>query len=165
MFFNFNNVNVLWLFFLMFLAPPCTTATFYKQDGSSACGFFLAKGLTWSQANAACSAAGARLPIINCDQENRDIWNLVVCLTFFSYFLVFSNLIFFKLWYFLPCGIFIQTFCLHFNSNSQPGVLALVGLWFGGTLREKKTTRMLFHISRTASKVKNLKYISLIIKN
>jgi hypothetical protein len=68
----------IFLFLFYVLAPACTTVTYYKQDGSSACGFFLAQGLTWAQANASCSAAGARLPVIVSDQENRDLFNILV---------------------------------------------------------------------------------------
>jgi hypothetical protein len=59
-------------------APPCTTPTYFKEDGSSACGFFLSQGLTWSQANASCSAMEARLPVITTSQENQDFFNILV---------------------------------------------------------------------------------------
>ena len=63
---------------IFFSASECTTPSFFKQDGSLACGFFLAQGLTWSQANAGCSDMGARLPVINTEQENKDLFNILV---------------------------------------------------------------------------------------
>ena len=58
----------------------CTTEVYYKSDGSCACGFFLASGLTWSQAVDQCAAFGARLPEIQTPEENADIFKIKVTL-------------------------------------------------------------------------------------
>jgi hypothetical protein len=52
------------------LLAKCTTSVYTKDDGSTACGFFLQKGLTWVQANKQCFAEGGRLPTILSAREN-----------------------------------------------------------------------------------------------
>jgi len=50
-----------------------------KSNGRNACAFFFPSGLSWEDANAKCTALGARLPVILSEEENTDIANLAVC--------------------------------------------------------------------------------------
>ena len=59
----------------------CTTENFIKSDGRTFCGFFLAFGLTWYEADRRCKAQGARLPEIQSLSENNQILKLKVRIT------------------------------------------------------------------------------------
>jgi hypothetical protein len=56
----------------------CTTATYKKDNGTCACGFYLKRALTWRQAADQCYSFGARLPEIKSSRENQDIYKLMV---------------------------------------------------------------------------------------
>jgi hypothetical protein len=58
----------------------CTTTTYVKDNGTFACGFYLEKGKTWTEAAAECKLKGGRLPEILSFQENKDIFERMVCL-------------------------------------------------------------------------------------
>jgi hypothetical protein len=61
------------------LIAKCATTTYFKADGTRACGFFLkTKDLTWVQANKQCFAEGGRLPTVMSSQENDMILNTQV---------------------------------------------------------------------------------------
>ena len=56
----------------------CATKIYTKADGRQACGFFLGRGWSWTDANARCYQLGARLPVITTAQENQDILDVQV---------------------------------------------------------------------------------------
>ena len=56
----------------------CTTAIVNKTNGDCACGFVLWEVLTWAQAFEKCKQRKARLPEINSEQENQDLFALKV---------------------------------------------------------------------------------------
>jgi len=53
--------------------------TISKSDGSMACGIYLRKGLTWTQAKDQCSKIGARLPEIQSFEDNKNVllWKVI----------------------------------------------------------------------------------------
>ena len=60
------------------LVAACAAKTYTKADGRQACGFFLGRGLSWTEANAKCLQLGARLPVITTAQENQDVLDVQV---------------------------------------------------------------------------------------
>lgn len=56
----------------------CATAIVNKTNGDCACGFVLWEVLTWAQAFEKCKQRKARLPEINSEQENQDLFALKV---------------------------------------------------------------------------------------
>ena len=56
----------------------CNTTSYVKDNGSFACGFYLGRSKSWSQANTECMLKGARLPEIASAQENKDIFDRMV---------------------------------------------------------------------------------------
>ena len=59
----------------LYFAERCTTETYFKSDGSCACGFYLGY-LPWHEAINECLGKGARLPEITSQQENDDIFRV-----------------------------------------------------------------------------------------
>ena len=69
-------------FFLTFfpdrvITTQCTE-NFPKSDGSEVCFLFLNDRYDWTEANTACAAMGARLPVVESDLDNQLIYQLKV---------------------------------------------------------------------------------------
>ncbi len=72
-------------FIIKTFIDQCTTDVYKKSDGTCACGFYLEKGLTWTQAKDRCFAQGARLPeIYNADDNDAILKLKVIELCYFK---------------------------------------------------------------------------------